>query len=138
MYMQTQAFTWIQIHTCLVPSRVSQSTAFAGFASLFASIMTAVGATERVYQILDRTPLLDNTAGALISAESLRGEVEFRGVSFSYPTRPDAAVLSGASFRIQPGTVAAIVGCVRAAAAIRTFACSISTLVGVLQAQRRR
>jgi ABC-type multidrug transport system fused ATPase/permease subunit len=83
--------------------------AFAGFAGLFGSIMSAVGATERVYQIIDRVPLLDNTAGDLIRAD-LRGEVELRGVSFAYPSRPNAAILRQASLKICAGTVAAIVG----------------------------
>ena len=72
--------------------------------------MSAVGATERVYQIIDRVPLLDNTGGEPVDAAGVSGDIEFRGVAFSYPSRPDAVVLRDASFRIRAGTVAAIVG----------------------------
>lgn len=71
--------------------------------------MSAVGATERVYQIIDRVPLLDNTAGEALGA-NFRGDVEFRGVSFAYPSRPSTLILNNVSFSIRAGTVAAIVG----------------------------
>jgi ATP-binding cassette, subfamily B (MDR/TAP), member 1 len=62
-------------------------------------------------QIIDRVPLLDNTAGEDVG--DISGDIEFRGVSFAYPSRLDTEVLRAATLRIRAGTVAAIVGCVQ-------------------------
>lgn len=49
--------------------------------------------------------------GGKISTElHLRGNLEFRNVTFSYPTRPGAQVLKGMSFTLAPGSTTAIVG----------------------------
>jgi ATP-binding cassette subfamily B protein len=41
---------------------------------------------------------------------ALRGEVEFRGVHFRYPSRPEAEVLKGISFAVRSGEKIALVG----------------------------
>lgn len=45
-----------------------------------------------------------------ISADNLKGKIEFRNVYFSYPTKPDVLVLKGLSFVIEAGQSAAFVG----------------------------
>ena len=40
----------------------------------------------------------------------LRGEIEFKDVSFSYPTRKEFTVLKQLNFRIDPGERVALVG----------------------------
>jgi hypothetical protein len=40
------------------------------------------------------------------------GSVEFSGVQFHYPSRPDVQVLKGLNIKIQPGQVVALVGSV--------------------------
>ncbi|KAH9458339.1 hypothetical protein Pst134EB_010646 [Puccinia striiformis f. sp. tritici] len=40
----------------------------------------------------------------------LKGQIEFRQVDFSYPSRPDFPVLKGVSFVIQPGECVGVVG----------------------------
>ena len=42
--------------------------------------------------------------------EEPRGKLAFQDVEFSYPTRPDAKVLNGVSFSIEPNQVVALVG----------------------------
>ncbi|KAL1610377.1 hypothetical protein SLS60_002044 [Paraconiothyrium brasiliense] len=44
------------------------------------------------------------------SSHNVRGEVEFRGVSLHYATRPDVAALNDVSFSIRPGEYVAFVG----------------------------
>ena len=39
-----------------------------------------------------------------------KGSIDFKGVTFNYPTRPEAEVLQGVSFQIQPGEKIALVG----------------------------
>ncbi len=44
------------------------------------------------------------------SAENIKGKIEFRDVTFSYPTRPDQTILKKVSFTIHPGQQIALVG----------------------------
>ena len=54
--------------------------------------MQAVGASEKVFEYIDRKPeiALDS---ATLAPDRLCGRIEFRNVRFSYPGRPDAVVL---------------------------------------------
>ena len=45
-----------------------------------------------------------------ISAKNIQGKIEFKNVTFAYPTKPDLNVLKGISFSVQPGQSAALVG----------------------------
>ncbi|XP_006164606.1 antigen peptide transporter 2 [Tupaia chinensis] len=71
-------------------------------------MLSNVGAAEKVFYYLDRKPNLP-PPGTLAPA-SLRGLVEFRDVSFAYPSRPGQPVLKGLTFTLQPGQVTALVG----------------------------
>lgn len=42
--------------------------------------------------------------------KSMRGEVQFRDVDFTYPSRPDVSVLKGFALRVPPNTTCAFVG----------------------------
>jgi ATP-binding cassette subfamily B protein len=62
---------------------------------------------ERVFGMLDTPPDWQDPLGA-IELQTVRGEVEFRDVSFEYvPARP---VLAGLDFKASPGQVVALVG----------------------------
>jgi ABC-type bacteriocin/lantibiotic exporter with double-glycine peptidase domain len=69
-------------------------------------LQNARAALERVSALYDIIPEEDIDAGETI--ERLRGEIEFKNVSFSYDEREP--VLNNISFRIQPGERVAIVG----------------------------
>lgn len=49
----------------------------------------------------------DNTGKQL---QSVQGQIEFRNVDFSYPSRPDVLVFRDFSLTIPPGKTVAIVG----------------------------
>lgn len=96
------------------------------FMNSFTSLVKSAGAGDKVFELLDRRPQRrypyegdpEQPGGAAAPARladtwpaaSPRGEIEFRGVSFSYPHRLDDPVLRGIGFRVAPGEVAAIVG----------------------------
>jgi ABC transporter fused permease/ATP-binding protein len=82
---------------------------FGGIAELYAQIQKAVGATERVFELLDEKPEDINT---LKQHDSLRlqGELSFEQVQFSYPTRREVEVLKEVSFEASFGQKIAIVG----------------------------
>jgi ATP-binding cassette subfamily B protein len=89
-------------------------------AELFSQIQKTIGATQRVRELLrepteaDRNaPRAAATPGAPTGAglpTRLRGEVGFEDVSFSYPARPEVAVLRGLSLAARPGERIALVG----------------------------
>lgn len=77
--------------------------------SVFTGIMQAVGAAEKVFELIDRAPEIDQERGTS-KPTKLQGTVEFKNVWFSYPTRPEVQVLKGITFSAQPGEVVALVG----------------------------
>ena len=76
-------------------------------AALFSSSQQAVAGAERLFEILDEPELPPDVPGA-VSPRTVRGEVSFADVSFSY--EPDRPVLEHVSFRVRAGEVAAFVG----------------------------
>lgn len=75
--------------------------------SLWGDLMAGVGASQRIFEIIEREPAFPDTGRIL---QSVRGEVEFSHVRFSYPTRADVDVLTNLSFKISAGQVIALVG----------------------------
>ncbi|HEY3473605.1 MAG TPA: ABC transporter ATP-binding protein [Anaerolineales bacterium] len=89
---------------------------FPTFVSTFAysQISTGISSARRILDLINRETNLDQNARGY--ADSMKGEVEFRNVSFSYApagsngkASPDD-VLQNISFRVQPGQTVAIVG----------------------------
>lgn len=74
-----------------------------------AGLMEAVGAAEKVFELIERNPKIDHHSGRE-NPPKLSGVVEFKDVSFSYPSRPHVQVLKNVSFVAQPGEVVALVG----------------------------
>lgn len=81
-----------------------------GLAEIYAQLQKAVGATERIFEILDEQAEQIDLTEATHSTERLRGEVQFNNVRFAYPGRADIQVLKGLSFEARPGERIAIVG----------------------------
>jgi ABC-type multidrug transport system fused ATPase/permease subunit len=82
---------------------------FGGIAELYAQIQKAVGATERVFELLDENPEEINS-NQNTNIEKIRGEVAFKNVAFSYPTRSEIQVLKDVSFKVGFGQKVALVG----------------------------
>jgi ATP-binding cassette subfamily B protein len=76
--------------------------------SLWGDFMRASGAGERVFALLDRVPLIPVAEGKSLPA--IRGEIQFEGVSFAYPSRPDTEVLHHLNLTLREGEVVALVG----------------------------
>jgi ATP-binding cassette subfamily B protein len=75
---------------------------------LYGDVMKAVGASERVFQLLDERGAIEGSAAGRLP--EVRGEIAFRGVRFRYPTRPDVTVLDGVDLTLRAGEVVALVG----------------------------
>jgi ABC-type multidrug transport system fused ATPase/permease subunit len=82
--------------------------ALAGLSSVWGAFMNAIGASDRVFRLIDRKGSIPLDGGK--SFFSIEGNVEFKDVSFTYPTRPDAPVLDKLSLTVSKGQVVALVG----------------------------
>lgn len=83
--------------------------AIASLGSFYTEIVSAVGATERIMDIL---AVDSETELAPPSPDFVRfqGAINYEDVHFSYPTRSDVPVLKGIDFDIRPGQRIALVG----------------------------
>lgn len=82
------------------------------FAELYSQLQKAVGATQRVRELL-REPGEIEVSLAPVKTESiprLRGEVRFEDVHFHYPSRAEVEVLRGINCVASPGEKIAFVG----------------------------
>jgi ATP-binding cassette subfamily B protein len=75
---------------------------------LWADFMKASGAAERVFELIDRRPLIPLHGGE--RPAKAEGRVELDRVTFAYPTRPEVRVLDEIAFVIEPGEIVAMVG----------------------------
>lgn len=84
--------------------------AIASFGTLYTQILSALGATERILEILDRDSEIQISESKKETACPFSGKVEFKNVSFSYPTRKDVEVLKNINITVLPGQKIALVG----------------------------
>jgi ATP-binding cassette, subfamily B, multidrug efflux pump len=77
-------------------------------AEKFNIMQSAMASSERIFQILDKPKEDENDRDLPIPDQSLRGEIEFDRVWFSY--EPDDWVLRDVSFKVNPGETVALVG----------------------------
>lgn len=83
---------------------------FGGIAEMYAQIQKAVGATERVFELLEETPEAINANPKALPVEKIKGTVAFKNVAFSYPSRKEVQVLKDVNFNADFGQKIALVG----------------------------
>lgn len=79
----------------------------AGMSDTYTRLLKAVGASERIVDILNTEQETDTQA---FNYTKLKGSIDFYDVSFCYPTRADVEVLKDMHFNIRPGEKIALVG----------------------------
>jgi subfamily B ATP-binding cassette protein MsbA len=92
------------VYTLMIASPI------AAFTGLYSQFQRALGASERVFQLLDAPGEMPETADA-VDLPPIRGEVRFEGVCFDYDDTTEArVVLNDIDLVARPGQVIALVG----------------------------
>jgi subfamily B ATP-binding cassette protein MsbA len=84
-------------------------SAIGGLSELYGQVHSALGATRRVFEILDTKPDIANPPDAK-PLKNVLGHVVLRDVWFSYPDERNVEVLKGISIEARPGEIIALVG----------------------------
>uniref|UniRef100_A0A8C2Z710 ATP binding cassette subfamily B member 1 n=1 Tax=Cyclopterus lumpus TaxID=8103 RepID=A0A8C2Z710_CYCLU len=85
---------------------------------------SARGAAHKVYSIIDHKPIIDSYSEAGFKPDSITGNIEFKNIHFSYPSRPEIKVLNNLSLSVESGQNIALVG---------SSGCGKSTTIQLLQ-----
>lgn len=98
---------------------ISVGFAMGQLAGSVAKVFEGLGASGRVFYLLDRVPQIPKppsddenkeVVSAVVTPSSMVGEVEFDNVSFCYPSRPSQPILQKVSLTIPANTTTALVG----------------------------
>ncbi|XP_067650302.1 ATP-dependent translocase ABCB1-like [Haliotis asinina] len=84
---------------------------------------TSAGAAGNIFTIIDHVPTIDSSSDEGLQPPVL-GDIEFRDVGFTYPTRPETQILNGFNLKVPKGKVVALVG---------PSGCGKSTTIQLLQ-----
>lgn len=98
--LQTGGLFSFVIYTSLIGFSIQ------GLGEIYAQLQRSVGASERVLNILEE----EDEAQSEKKKFRLDGSIEFKEVTFSYPTRKEINVLRSLDFTVQPGEKVALVG----------------------------
>lgn len=79
------------------------------FSGLWSGLQEALGATRRLFEILDTTSEIRDAANAR-ELGRVEGKLAFEQVSFAYIDRPEDSILREIDLVVQPGEVLALVG----------------------------
>lgn len=72
----------------------------------------ARGSAKSIFAVIDRVSKIDpiNENGIKLNPSDVTGEIEFRNIHFSYPSRPNVTILHDYNLKIRPGESIALVG----------------------------
>ncbi|XP_075683762.1 ATP-dependent translocase ABCB1-like [Rhinoderma darwinii] len=84
----------------------------------------ARGAAFTVFTIIDTVPKIDSFSTAGFKPDKITGDIQFRNVKFTYPSRPEVQVLKGLNLTVPNGKTVALVG---------SSGCGKSTTIQLLQ-----
>jgi ATP-binding cassette subfamily B protein len=77
---------------------------------VWGEMVQAAGAAGRIAELLAVQPDVSVPQKPVPLPAPVRGAIRFDQLSFAYPTRPEAQVLKGVSFKVDPGERLAVVG----------------------------
>lgn len=62
---------------------------FAVISMVIGNVYKVIGASAKIIIMMQKIPIINSKGGKIIAADKVVGEIEFRNVSFYYPTKPD-------------------------------------------------
>jgi ATP-binding cassette subfamily B protein len=77
---------------------------------VYGDFMRAAGASARIRELLEEQPRVTAPPDPVPLPDPAIGRLSFEGVSFRYPSRPDAPAVRDIGFQVEPGERVAIVG----------------------------
>jgi len=84
--------------------------AFGALTEVYGDLLRGAGAAGRIAELLAEQPVIRAPAAPVALPEPARGEIEFRGVTFRYPTRREVSALHDFSLKVRAGETLAVVG----------------------------
>ncbi|XP_053483597.1 ATP-dependent translocase ABCB1 isoform X1 [Ictalurus furcatus] len=88
------------------------------------SVATARGAAYPIYETIDMPRPIDSSSKEGHKPDRVIGDIEFKNIHFSYPSRKDVKILQGMSLKVPHGKTIALVG---------ASGCGKSTTIQLLQ-----
>ncbi|XP_063309202.1 LOW QUALITY PROTEIN: ATP-binding cassette sub-family B member 5 [Pelobates fuscus] len=79
-------------------------------ASHLEAFSVARGAACNIFKVIDQVSAIDCFSKEGYKPDTIKGNVEFKNVHFSYPSRPDVQVLKGLNLKVKSGQTVALVG----------------------------
>jgi len=96
--------------TAFVAYAVIVATAVGAISQVISELQRAAGAMERLVELLEAESHIQAPAVPTQLHGAFNGQLEFRSVSFAYPSRPDTLALNEVSLTVRPGESLALVG----------------------------
>ncbi|XP_041379810.1 LOW QUALITY PROTEIN: mitochondrial potassium channel ATP-binding subunit-like [Gigantopelta aegis] len=109
LLLATNQITPGALMSFLVTTQTIQRS-LANLSVLFGQIVRGMTAGSRVFEYIQLVHNIPVSDGHVIPSNELIGKVEFRNITFSYPSRPDQVVLNDFSLNLPPGQVTALCG----------------------------
>ncbi|XP_037087475.1 LOW QUALITY PROTEIN: mitochondrial potassium channel ATP-binding subunit-like [Pollicipes pollicipes] len=107
--MSQRQLTAGDLMSFLVASQTIQRS-LAQMSILFGTFVRGMSAGARVFEYMNLRAEIPIRGGATIPVSQLTGSVEFRDVTFNYPTRPQVVVLDHMQLHVPAGHMLALVG----------------------------
>ena len=89
---------------------IMTAASVAALSEVYGDLQKAAGAAERISELLMAEPVIKPPLKPLKLKNNPQGIIEFKSVTFAYPSRPNINVLNNFSLTIQPGETVALVG----------------------------
>ncbi|GMY26375.1 putative multidrug resistance protein [Fagus crenata] len=73
-------------------------------------IIESTNAATQIHEMIERILVIDSDKENGKILPNVRGQIEFREVEFSYPSKPDTPILQGLNLKVQAGKTVGLVG----------------------------